>query len=121
MPYDPDLLERARKHLAGTAELEEKRMFGGIAFMVRGNMACGLMSDGGFMVRVHPDRTEETVGPHAKVMVQGGREMRGFILVDPGGVAEDDALADWIDLSLAHSATLPTKTAKTPRKKARKG
>ena len=110
MPFDPNLLERCRKILKDNSSLIEKKMFGGVAFMLRGNMACGLMSDGGFMVRVHPDRTEEMKArPHARVMEQGGRTMRGFILITAAGVADDDALADWIDQGLAYAATLPAK------------
>ena len=110
MPYDAQLLERSRAVLAGAANLAEKKMFGGVAFMLNGNMACGLMADGGFMVRVHPDRTEElTARPHARVMEQGGRVMRGFILVAPAGVASDEALADWIDQGTAYAATLKAK------------
>lgn len=110
MPFDSQLLERCRAVLAGTPNLAEKKMFGGVAFMLNGNMACGLMSDGGFMVRIHADRTEEaTARPHARVMVQGGRTMRGFILIDAKGVADDDALADWIDQGMSYAATLKAK------------
>jgi hypothetical protein len=109
MPYDPVLLERARSLLAGTTDLVEKKMFGGVCFMIRGNMACGLMSDGGFMARVHADDTDGLLGPNVRVMTQANRVMRGFMLVDPEGVANDVQLAAWIDLSRAYVATLPTK------------
>jgi hypothetical protein len=90
--------------------MTEKRMFGGVAFMVRGHMACGLMSDGGFMVRVAGGRTAEMVRrPHARVMEQKGRVMRGFILITPEGVADDGALRGWIDDALAYNATLAAK------------
>ena len=90
MAYDEGLAQRLREIFADRYEVEEKRMFGGIAFMLRGHMCCGIVGDT-LMVRTGPDHYAEALQqPHAREMNFTGKAMKGFVYVDPAGV-EDDA------------------------------
>jgi len=90
MAYDEGLAQRLREIFADRYEIEEKRMFGGIAFMLRGHMCCGIVGDT-LMVRTGPDHYAEALQkPHAREMNFTGKAMKGFVYVDPAGV-EDDA------------------------------
>ena len=105
--FDEGLAERIREQFAGAPDVVERRMFGGLAFMVAGNMACGVVGDA-LMVRVGPDAWAACVGlPFAREMDLTGRNMRGFVLVDAEGLAEDDGLAEWIDRGCAYADSLP--------------
>ncbi|MFI8965592.1 TfoX/Sxy family protein [Streptomyces sp. NPDC053493] len=96
MAYDEGLAERIRGHLGPDPEVTEKRMFGGIAFFWRGNMAVGVTGDD-LMVRVGPDATAEALArPGARIFDMTGRPMRGWVVVDASAVTEDGALAAWI-------------------------
>lgn len=107
MAFDEAVANRLRSACAGTPDLAEKRMFGGIAFMVAGHMACGVVDDT-LMVRVGPDRHAQALKrPHAREMDFTGRSMKGFVYVDAAGFATDQALADWVELSLEFVRTLP--------------
>jgi len=109
MAYDEQLAERLRTALAGREGLSERRMFGGLAFMLNGNMCCGLTADA-LMVRVGPDRFPEALDqPHARPMDFTGRPMKGMVYVDPAGYATDDDLAAWVGRGVAFAATLPPK------------
>lgn len=109
MPYDEGAAQRLREHFAGRGDVAEKRMFGGIAFMVAGHMACGLVGDT-LMVRVGPERARESLArPHARPMDFTGRPMKGYLYVDPPGFAEDRDLAAWVGMAEAFVATLPPK------------
>ncbi|MFI8824682.1 TfoX/Sxy family protein [Streptomyces sp. NPDC053431] len=109
MAFDEGLAERVRGHLAGDPAITEKRMFGGIAFLCGGNMAVGVTGDD-LMVRVGPEATEDALArPGARVFDMTGRPMRGWVVVDAGAVAEDAALAGWIDQGRAFAAGLPPK------------
>ena len=109
MAYDEELAERVRGALAGCEGLTEKRMFGGIAFMLRGNMSCGIVSDK-LMVRVGPERFDEALTlPHARPMDFTGRPMRGMVYVTPEGCRTDEALKRWVEQGLNFAATLPAK------------
>ncbi len=109
MAYDEDVANRVREALAKQDGVDEKKMFGGLAFMVRGHMCCGAMGDE-MMVRVGPDQYEECLAhPHARKMDFTGKPMRGMIYVSPEGIAGDDDLAAWVGRGLAFVSTLPPK------------
>ena len=109
MAYDEELAERIRRALAGRQGVSEKKMFGGIAFMLRGNMCCGIVRDD-LMVRVGPERYEEALArPHARPMDFTGRPMRGMVYVTPEGCRTDEALKRWVEQGLNFAATLPAK------------
>lgn len=109
MTYDETLAERIRQALAVREGLTEKKMFGGIAFMLRGNMCCGIVRDE-LMVRVGPERFEETLArPHARPMDFTGRPMKGMVYVGPEGIKSDADLAAWLRRGVEFAATLPPK------------
>lgn len=103
------LAERLRQIFAGVDGVSERAMFGGVAFMVNGNMSCGTAKDG-LVVRVGPQLYEDALlRPHAVPMDFTGRVMRGFVFVKPPGYKADAALKSWVDLSLSFVNTLPAK------------
>lgn len=105
MAYDEQLAQRIRDVLAPRADVGEKKMFGGIAFMVGDRMAVGVVKDD-LMVRVGPDAHDEALAqPHARPMEMGGRISRGFVYVAPAGLASDDALQRWVDRGLRFAAS----------------
>jgi hypothetical protein len=107
MPYNERLAKRVRKALAHKSELTEKKMFGGIAFMLSGHMCCGVVGDD-LLVRVGPDAYDEALTqPNARPTDFAGRPMRGLIFVDPGGSKYDPALRRWVDRAVAYVKTLP--------------
>ncbi|MEV6542472.1 TfoX/Sxy family protein [Streptomyces sp. NPDC051665] len=109
MAYDEGLAERVRERLAVHQDVTEKRMFGGIAFLYRGNMAVGI-SGSDLMVRVGPEHTDAALAqPGTRVFDMTGRPMRGWILVDSSVLAEDDVLGRWVDEGHAFAASLPPK------------
>ena len=109
MAYDETLAERIRQALAVREGLTEKKMFGGIAFMLRGNMSCGVVS-GDLMVRVGPERYEEALArPHARPMDFTGRPMKGLVYVGPEGLRSDADLNDWVRLAEEFAGSLPPK------------
>jgi len=111
MAYDEELADRVRAMVAEQHGLTERKMFGGLGFMLDGHMAVAASSTGGLMVRVDPADGEaladgETVAP----MEMGGRTMAGWLLVDPSAVADDAALRTWVDRGTAYVRALPPKT-----------
>ena len=110
MAYDEGVAQRVRELLDELAmPYDEKKMFGGIAFMHHGNMCCGIVKDV-LMARVGPDRYEAALArPFAREMDFTGRSMQGFVYVDPAGFAEDDELNRWISLCETFTASLPAK------------
>lgn len=109
MAYDEEVAERIRGLMGQTQPYTEKRMFGGVAFFVNGNMACGVIGDR-IMVRVGPEGYEEALArPHAGPFDMTGRPMRGWVSVEPEGYASDEGLAGWIEEGVAFAATLPAK------------
>jgi TfoX/Sxy family transcriptional regulator of competence genes len=109
LAYDETLAQRIRELLADKHSVVEKRMFGGIAFMLRGNMCCGIVRDD-LMVRVGLERHEEALAqPHARPMDFTGRPMRGMVYVTPEGCRTDEALKRWVEQGLNFAATLPPK------------
>lgn len=100
MAYDEGVAERLRESFEGMADADEKRMFGGIAFMVNGHMSCGVVSDT-LMVRVGPDQYEDALErPYASEMDFTGRPMKGFVYVAPEGIESDEDMTSWVRMSL---------------------
>src|SRR4051794_24770348 len=97
MAYDEDLANRIREQLGGEDAVTEKKMFGGLAFLLHGNMAVSASGQGGLLVRIDPDDTEEAIGqPSVARMEMGGRSMDGWIRVAPEAVKTDAELAEWV-------------------------
>ena len=112
MAYDGKTAERVRRILSAQPDVVEKRMFGGLCFMVKGSMCCGLTRTG-FMVRVGREAYERTLAqPHARPMEFSGRTMSGFVYVDPAGYRTDRALAKWAQIGIDFVSTLPPKKAR---------
>jgi len=109
MAYDGGLAERIREVLEGQAGVAEKKMFGGLAFMLDGHMCVGIVKDE-LMVRVGPDGYDDALAqPHARAMDFTGKPMKGFIYVGVDGFAEDSHLDAWIARGRAFVKTLPPK------------
>ena len=109
MAFDEAVAERVREVLRGTPAVVEKRMFGGIAFMVRGNMCCGVIGDR-LMLRVGPVGYDTALSRyHAKPMDFTGRPMKGMIYVEPEGFASPRDLVTWIERALGFALSLPAK------------
>lgn len=109
MAYDERLAERIRKALPDRPRITEKKMFGGIAFLLDGKMFCGIVKDD-LMVRVGPEAHEAMLRePHARPMDFTGRPMTGYVYVAPAGFASDVALARWVARGAKFAATLRAK------------
>ena len=109
MAYDEGLAQRIREALADADGLSERRMFGGIAFMLHGNMAVGISGDE-LMVRVGPESYDEALAqPHARVFDMTGRVMRGWVVVAAEGIADDAALGEWVRQGANYARSLPPK------------
>lgn len=109
MAYDELLADRIRAMLLGVPNVTEKKMFGGIAFMVQGNMACGPVRDV-LMIRVGPDAYETALAePDAAELSFTGRPMRGMVQVDVADLEDDDRLAEWVERGVEHALSLPAK------------
>lgn len=110
MPLDEKLNQRVRDALKGKRAITEKKMFGGLCFLHRGNMCCGTMKDGGLMVRPGEERaTVLAKRAHARICDFTGRPMKSIILIDPPGFKTAAALRKWIDEGIAYAASLPPK------------
>jgi TfoX/Sxy family transcriptional regulator of competence genes len=110
MAYDEDLANRIRELIAGESGVVEKTMFGGLAFLIGGNMSVAASGQGGLLVRVAPDETEKLVAkPHAQPMEMRGREMTGWLRVDAAGVKTRRQLEPWVRRGVAYARSLPTK------------
>jgi TfoX/Sxy family transcriptional regulator of competence genes len=107
MAFDEALAERVRTVLGDAPDVVGRRMFGGVAFMVAGNMACGVMGDD-LLVRVgKEDRAACLVRPHVRAMELSGRVMGGFVVVDADALDEDEVLEDWVERGCAYAGSLP--------------
>jgi TfoX/Sxy family transcriptional regulator of competence genes len=110
MAYDEDLANRIRELLADERGVSEKSMFGGLAFLVGGNMAVSASGQGGLMVRCDPEDTEQLVAkPHARRFEMRGREMDGWLRVDDEGVRTKRELEPWVKRGVAYARSLPPK------------
>ena len=109
MAFDERLAERVRNVLRNERSLKEKRMFGGLTFMVNGHMCCGVLKKD-LVLRLGPeDYTKCIAHPHVRPMNFTGRLMRGFLYVSPAGIRTAPQLKAWISRSLRFVSTLPTK------------
>ena len=108
--YDEDLANRIRELIAGESGVAEKRMFGGLAFLVRGHMSVAASGQGGLMVRCEPGETDElTAKPHVRRFEMRGREMRGWLRVDGEGVRTKRQLEPWVKRGVKYARSLPPK------------
>jgi len=109
MAYSEELAERIRDVLAPRPGLSEQKMFGGVAWMIDGNMACGVVGED-LMLRLGPDEAVQALNePFVGPMDMTGRPMRGFVIVAAEGVADDRDLGGWVDAGADFAASLPPK------------
>jgi hypothetical protein len=110
MAYDEDLANRIRELLAGEQGVTEMPMFGGLAFLLGGNMAVAASGQGGLLARVGPDQGERLLSStHVSAMVMRGREMKGWLRVDAEGVRTKRRLQPWVRSCVAFTRSLPPK------------
>jgi TfoX/Sxy family transcriptional regulator of competence genes len=110
MAYDEELADRLRELVQAENGLTEKRMFGGLAFLINGNMAVSASGQGGLLLRVDPAETDELVeDPNARRFVMRGREMDGWLRVDTDGLSSDRQLQQWVARGVAYARSLPPK------------
>ena len=110
MAYDENLAHRLRELLADEDAVTEKKMFGGLAFLLHGNMSVSASRNGGLLVRIDPADTEACLKrPHVSLMEMGGRMMDGWITVAPEGLKTKRRLAPWVKRGVDHAKTLPPK------------
>lgn len=108
MAYDEELADRIRELMRGDAEVTERKMFGGLAFLVGGNMAIAASGQGGVLVRVDPAESDSLVATtNARVAVMRDRPMPGWLRVDPQDLGTKDELAKWVDRGTAYARALP--------------
>jgi TfoX/Sxy family transcriptional regulator of competence genes len=106
--YDEVLADRIRELLSGTFDLTEKKMFGGLAFLIGGNMAVAASGQGGLLVRVDPAQSETLVETtNARFMEMRGRRMRGWLRVDSDEVRPKRQLASWVERGATYASSLP--------------
>jgi TfoX/Sxy family transcriptional regulator of competence genes len=111
--YDEELADRIRALVSGEPRLTEQKMFGGLAFLVGGNMAVAASGQGGLLVRVDPAASEELVATTpAELMEMGGRSMQGWLRVGPDQVRTKRQLEKWVGLGTAYARSLPVKKKK---------
>jgi TfoX/Sxy family transcriptional regulator of competence genes len=109
MAYSEELARRIREVIGARDAVTERKMFGGVAWMVNGNMACGTMGDD-LLVRLDREDADRILAePHVRLMEMGGRTMRGFFAVDAVAIADEAQLVRWIDAGAAYAASLPPK------------
>ena len=110
MAYDEDLAERIRELLPDDVDVTEQKMFGGLAFLVGGNMAVAASGQGGVMVRVDPDNSDSLVAStKARLVEMRGRPMQGWLRVDADDVRTKRQLAKWVNLGTSYARSLPAK------------
>ena len=110
MGYDEALAERIRAVIGDRPDVSEKRMFGGLAFLINGNMAAAASGEGGLLLRTDPDSTRELLThPHARPCVMRGRAMQGWIRVEDAGVTTLAEAKPWISIGVAYAESLPPK------------
>ncbi|OSC29316.1 RNA methyltransferase [Mycobacterium vulneris] len=110
MAYDEDLANRIRELVGTESGVEEKRMFGGLAFLINGNMSVAVSGQGGLLVRVPPEDTDKLVErAHVSPMVMAGREARGWLRVAADGVQTKRQLESWVTRGVGYARSLPPK------------
>ena len=109
MAFSEALAGRIRQRLARRKNVEEKRMFGGVGFLLNGNLLVGVWKDS-LIARLGPEQSDEALKePHVKEFDITGRAMKGWVLVEPEGIENDDQLAGWIERVARFVRTLPAK------------
>lgn len=109
MAYDEGLAQRVRELISEQPGYEEKKMFGGIGFLLRGNMACGVIRED-LIIRVGADAyTDSLLKPHVELFDITGRAMTGWVIVKEPGYREDQTLENWVQQGVAYALTLPAK------------
>jgi hypothetical protein len=110
MAYDEELADRIRGLIGDEPSLREQKMFGGLAFLIGGNMAVAARGEGGILVRADPAESDTLVATtSARLMEMRGRAMKGWLLVDAADVAAEPDLARWVELGTAYARSLPAK------------
>ena len=110
MAYDEELADRIRELLGSEVDLTEKKMFGGLAFLIGGNMAVAASGQGGVLVRVDPAQSDTLVATtNARLMEMRGRRMKGWLRVDSDDVRTKRQLARWVELGATYARSLPAK------------
>jgi TfoX/Sxy family transcriptional regulator of competence genes len=108
--YDEDLANRIRELIAGDPDVTEQRMFGGLAFLIAGNMSVAASGQGGLLVRIDPDDTDALAKrPHARRFEMRGRAMEGWLRVDAEGVRTKRQLEPWVKRGVGYARSLPPK------------
>lgn len=109
MAFDERLADRMRSALGRRTGLSEKKMFGGIGFLLNGNMCCGIHKSA-MIVRIAPEETERVLAQaHTRPFDLTGRPMKGWVLVEPAGIKTDAQLKKWVEVAAKYVATLPAK------------
>jgi TfoX/Sxy family transcriptional regulator of competence genes len=109
MAYDVDLAVRTREKLGGRSGISEKQMFGGLSFLINGNLVCGVLGDE-LIVRVGPDRTDALLAePGTRPFDFTGRPMRGWIVVGQEALQAEEDLLGWVERAFSFASTLPPK------------
>lgn len=109
MAFDQGLAQRVREEIIQLHEVEEKKMFGGVGFMLRGNMACGVINEA-LIVRVGADSYQSALAaPHTREFDMTGRPMTGWVVVKPEGYRRDKDLRGWVERGVAFASSLPAK------------
>jgi hypothetical protein len=110
LAYDAELADRIRELVGSESELTETKMFGGLAFLIGGNMAVAASGQGGVLVRVDPAQSDTLVATtNARLMEMRGRRMHGWLRVDPKDVRTKRQLAKWVELGTTYARSLPAK------------
>ena len=110
MAYDEALAERIRRLVGGGEHVREQKMFGGLAFLVGGQMAVAASGQGGILVRVDPEASEELVATTgARPMEMRGRSMPGWLRIDADDVVSEDELSGWVERGTSYARSLPPK------------
>jgi TfoX/Sxy family transcriptional regulator of competence genes len=112
MAFDEKLADRVRNHIGKRGGVAEKKMFGGLAFLLHGNMSCGIHGSE-LIVRIDPQTTESALAePGTHIFDIGGRRMKGWLLVGGAGIKDETTLAKWVRRGLAYAASLPEKSSR---------
>lgn len=110
MAYDENLADEIRELVASERGVDEKRMFGGLAFLINSNMSVAVSGQGGLLVRVPPDDLDNVLRrAHVSPMVMAGRDVRGWVRVDPAGVRTMRQLQGWVRRGVGYARSLPAK------------
>ena len=109
MAYDENLAERIRKLLADQPGCTEKKTFGGLSFLLQGNVACGVLKDD-MIVRIEPSQHDSAIAnPHVRTFDYTGRPMKGWIMIGPNALASDEDLKEWALKGVQYALSLPPK------------